>query len=148
MRPAHVVARALVGLAAGCGPSIEPEHGTTGADATSAMTEPGSGGTTARPTDTDAPSQTTASADATTADDTTGAAETSTGMAPEVCARGVFAGTYFSGFESSGIELCDGPDNVWVDSGGPGGCDDVFVVIEGTLCGPGQYGHLGGADAL
>lgn len=142
------VARTLVALAAGCGP-VELEGGTTGADASGAATpatsEPASDGAT----DTDAPSLTTASADATTAVDTTGAAESSTGLAPEVCVEGVFAGTYFAGFESSAIELCDGPDGgVWVDGAGLYACRDVFVVIEGTLCGPGQYGHLGGSDYL
>lgn len=69
--------------------------------------------------------------------------ESSTGESE--CVQGVFRGRYFSGFEWTYLDICDGP-SPWTEVGTIDVCNDVWVVIDGTLCGPGAYGHLGGYD--
>ena len=65
----------------------------------------------------------------------------------ETCVRGTFVGLVTAGFESSAFESCETGESWWFVSGANGSCPSaLWVRVEGELCGPGSYGHLGGAD--
>lgn len=66
----------------------------------------------------------------------------------EECVDGTFVGLYLSGAEASEFESCQSGERWWFEEGGLYGiqCADLWITVEGRLCGPGQYGHLGGYE--
>jgi len=122
-----------VGLS-GCGPDAADvkDASTSGsADAAGTTTDTGSTGgsspTTGEPT---------------SASTTTTGADASTGEIEE-CVEGTWEGTVSAGFEFVAFDDCDAVETWWFEGGWDACSAPLWVRVEGRLCGPGRYGHLG-----
>lgn len=62
----------------------------------------------------------------------------------ETCVAGTWTGVLTMRFGTQFFDSCDDPGGSWWLVGGPGfACEDLLITIEGTLCGPGEYGSFG-----
>ncbi len=59
-----------------------------------------------------------------------------------VCESGTWSGILRRGSAWTSFTECGTAETWWLDSA-PDDCDDVFLTVEGTLCGPGEYGLQG-----
>ena len=121
-------------------PSSEGDGSGAGTETAvdSTATDPSADGPTSAGPTADATEGTSTATTATTDDPSTSTGESE-------CVQGTFMGRYYSGFEWTYVEICDGP-RAWMEVGNLFGCDATWVVVEGSLCGPGSYGHLGSYD--
>lgn len=69
-----------------------------------------------------------------------GQADDTQGM--PVCESGVWSGVLRRGSAWTSFTECGTAETWWLDNA-PEGCDDVYLTVEGTLCGPGEYGLQG-----
>jgi hypothetical protein len=62
----------------------------------------------------------------------------------ETCTPGVFDGLYTVEFAGASFEDCASGHTMWFEGGGNVSCPPgVWLRVEGEVCGPGHYGHLG-----
>jgi hypothetical protein len=133
--------------AVACGPTLDGAEGGGGSgSAGSSAGEPATTGSAAStdPTSATAPGGSTTDPDTGTGTGT--GTEGSESGALEACVDGTFVGHFVGDFESESFVSCDSGDDWWFEGpffGMP--CPDgAWIRVEGTLCGPGNYGHLGG----
>lgn len=127
-------------LVLGCGPRVEDGSGSGGgsAEGSSDASSSESGPVTSAETFDTTPMT---SSSATEIGDTS-SSSFDTGDQPD-CVQGIFEGIAYSGFETASFESCETGDIAWFENT-PYPCEEAWVQVEGTLCGPGSYGHLGG----
>ena len=118
----------------GCGPSADEGDAEESTTATS-----------------DSADETVTSVDATSAESSgaPGSSDGGTTGVIETCTPGTFEGLYSVGFESSGFQDCATGEDWWFAGSGGGneGCPpEMWVRVEGEVCGPGHYGQLGAYD--
>jgi len=63
-------------------------------------------------------------------------------MGEAVCESGTWSGILRRGSAWTSFTECGTAETWWLENA-PEGCDDVYLSIEGTLCGPGNYGLQG-----
>lgn len=124
----------------GTGDGDDGSDGDTGADTSGSATSVGA--TSVADTGGTMPMPTTDPTISTSVDPTS---DVDTGPVQE-CVEGVFVGLYVSGAETSEFESCETGERWWFEEGGLYGvqCADLWITVDGRLCGPGEYGHLGG----
>jgi hypothetical protein len=116
------------------GPTPSTTEASTGPD-------PSSG---AQPGSSDAAGPESTSSDASGAASTSSTADsTSESTGGEVCLEGTFVGYYSGDFEYFEFSPCEGGEPAWFTPNFPQECRSTWVTVEGSMCGPGGYGHLG-----
>lgn len=132
-------------LALACGPSVATDDGDGGASGDTSG--PGDTGSSAGPTSTTEPVTSVGTSSTTTVSTSMGpSSDVDTGVVPE-CIDGTWTGLFSTGPESLLFESCDTGESWWFEDGAPYGMQcggELWIVVEGQLCGPGSYGHLGG----
>lgn len=133
---------ALMIALAGCG----PEPGQGAAESTSSGSTTATGTTGADPTT----EGSTTNVDTTSAE-TSGAQGSTDGSSTgvmETCTPGTFEGFYTVELEGSAFHDCaTGEWAAFAPGRGNVGCPaEMWIRVDGELCGPGNYGHLGGSE--
>jgi hypothetical protein len=140
MRAIAVVAASLA--ICGCGPEVAGDAGESGSAGSSSDADTSASATTGASTTS---AGTTFGSSASTSDSSASGEADESGELRE-CVQGTWSGLFSSGFEWVYFQECGQVEPWWFENGAPQTwCDTtVWVVVEGTRCGPGNYGHLGG----
>ena len=135
---------AITVCAAACGPSVGGTSEGAGSEGATTRSESSSSGTTST-----SGTSSTSSSEGTdlSADASTDVATSSESGDVERCVDGTFVGTYNGYFEYFDFTRCDTGERVWFEPNASYiECDNAWIVVEGSLCGPGYYGQMGYYD--
>lgn len=131
---------AIVMGAAACGPVVGGVTVGTG-DGSTSTTSPVESSTSSGASGTSSTS-TSETTDA-TADSSNGVTTRSESEDVLHCVEGTFVGIYNGDYEYFDFTPCDGGERAWFEpQGGFIECAGAWIVVEGTMCGPGSYGQL------
>jgi hypothetical protein len=131
---------ALASSLTGCPDDGTPMGEGTGTGSSgSSGSSPGSSTTSLTMTQTSTPSTSLEPSSSSTEDPDSGTTDA------EVCIQGTWTGVFTYGFETTTFTPCEGePRGSWWYEGPIDACGTALVTVTGTVCGPGNYGHLGG----